>query len=322
LIYLDILNYGAKNAVLLPDSDKPLLKIAVTGDETMNLVRNSAIVKKLAGCAGALVLAFATATAQAIPLGDLVAGGTITVGDKLFDNWEVFGNNTGAAPINLFDIEVTGDPGDPLNPGLIFTANNGALAVSLDFLTLNFGFQVTVLDPDKRIKDNTLALAGFSLQDPFDIVSIEETVCSGAPCFPGSPDQLAFKNVFADGFGEVLEDIQTFPGQQSIGGEVHSRGRLLRRGRDYRVSPVLLPGAGGTGAGHPGAVRTGPDRPGLAPQGLARSSTTSHGRLAGGAPGRIAGRVQHRKYPAACCGVFFWRQYPCCLPTYSSLVTM
>ena len=71
-----------------------------------------------------LVLA-AAGTSRAVPLTDLLGGGNLTVGDKLFDGWRLIGqgliDDTGA--VDLANIDVTGID-DPLNPGLLFNAGD------------------------------------------------------------------------------------------------------------------------------------------------------------------------------------------------------
>jgi hypothetical protein len=96
-----------------------------------------------------LLLATAIAPARAVTLADLIAGQSITVGDKLFDNFSYVG--TGAAPAAA-DITVKGDQDINGNYGLRFIS---AWAASTPGQTMdsNIGFDVTVLDPNSWISD-------------------------------------------------------------------------------------------------------------------------------------------------------------------------
>ena len=183
----------------------------------MKTMKNNAVMKKLIGGVGALAVAFAASTAQAIPLSALLdTGAFFDVDDKRFSDWTMLGDNPGGPPIDTANIDVTGDPGDPQNPGILFTASNGALsAVNDDFLLLNFAFKVTVTDPTQRMIGNTLNLDA-STVNGFGFISIEETVCTSPLCFPFSPDEIAFKNVFQDDFGGIFQDIQNFAPQTEI----------------------------------------------------------------------------------------------------------
>jgi hypothetical protein len=114
----------------------------------------------------ALMLA-ASSSAQAIPLSDLLNGGSITAGDKLFDEWTY--SYTSTEQFRRFDaanIEVTAlsDGGLDPGPGLEFTVKNGELNVSGDdvyaFVDLMLGFRASVLDPGMKINGNSLEISG------------------------------------------------------------------------------------------------------------------------------------------------------------------
>jgi hypothetical protein len=96
-----------------------------------------------------LLLATAIAPARAVTLADLIAGQSITVGDKLFDNFSYV--RTGAAP-TAAQITVLGDQDLNGNYGLRFIS---AWAASTPGQTMdsNIGFDVTVLDPNSWISD-------------------------------------------------------------------------------------------------------------------------------------------------------------------------
>jgi hypothetical protein len=114
----------------------------------------------------ALMLALAAAgSAQAIPLSDLLNGGFITAGDKLFDQWSVDWNmSSSGSLVDLSYIDVT-----PLNdgdmnpgPGLHFAVSNDALSVTgndgnYNFLDLQFGFRVTPTVPANQINGASMA---------------------------------------------------------------------------------------------------------------------------------------------------------------------
>ena len=83
--------------------------------------------KKFLGSLTALALVFAAGNTQAVLLSDLVAGQTITAGDKVFDEWDAFWFTSDFSDIDLANIDVVAledgdlDPG----PGLRFDVLNG-----------------------------------------------------------------------------------------------------------------------------------------------------------------------------------------------------
>lgn len=152
--------------------------------------------------------------AWATPLTALLNGGTIIAGDKLFDQWEIFFEDASSGiVVNTDDIEVTAliDGGLDPGPGLHFEVSNGALSATGDgiyaYLDFMFGFRASVIDPDSglRIKDNSLTLVDYELDNPLFLTStfIEEKIYSDA----GHNDIIGTKEVFAwdDGFGEVSQ---------------------------------------------------------------------------------------------------------------------
>jgi len=97
---------------------------------------------------GMALLGFgASAPAQATPLADLLNGATITVGDKLFDQWRLLGrglvDTTGT--VNLAGIDVVGIDETSLNPGLRFNAGSQLQVAGDNFIDLFFGYRVSVL---------------------------------------------------------------------------------------------------------------------------------------------------------------------------------
>lgn len=131
-----------------------------------------------------LVLALTTAVAQAVPLSSLLNGGTIAVGNKVFDNWSlIFESSSAGIPVDTDNIEVTAlnDGGQNPGSGLQFDILNGEFQVVGDgiyaFLDFQFGFRVSMLDPSLLIKDNTLRENGSSITNVGDNgVFIRETI--------------------------------------------------------------------------------------------------------------------------------------------------
>jgi hypothetical protein len=126
--------------------------------------------KSLLRYLGAAALALGlVGSAQAIPLSDLLGGGSITAGDKLFSDWSqiFFGSSDPARGLNTDNIEVTAlnDGGLNPGPGLKFDTQNNEFLVTGDgiyaYVDFTFGFKVTVQDPNLSIKDNSLAM-GFA----------------------------------------------------------------------------------------------------------------------------------------------------------------
>ena len=114
-----------------------------------------------------LVALFAAVGAHATPLTDLFNGGSITAGDKLFDNWQLVrytasDSSRGFNAANI-DVQALNDGGLSPGPGLKFDVSNGELNVTGDgiyaYVDLMFGFRVSILDLMLKIKDNTLNYA-------------------------------------------------------------------------------------------------------------------------------------------------------------------
>ncbi len=179
----------------------------------------------------ALALAVAAGGAQAIDtqttLKALLEGGSITVGDKLFNNWTdkpVISSD--GRSVNTANISVTSldDGGDY---GLRFAISGSDFSVRGDdvyaFVDYSFGFMVTALDPSLKIAgvsmDNLGASYGFSApgQGNEDVGSfILESVGTAA----GS-DDLAVIDVefsYLDGQGQTakLKDSESIARQGSV----------------------------------------------------------------------------------------------------------
>jgi hypothetical protein len=161
-----------------------------------------------------LVLSTLSLNIQATLLTDLLNGGSITAGDKLFDQWEVlYEDISDFSSVNTDNINVTAlnDGGLDPGPGLRFDILNDEFLVEGDgiyaYLDFMFGFQVTVLDPGLLVKDNSLVLTGGSLINPSSITSmfIEEKIYVD----DSLNDLLGVKDVeFSDVFG--VQTTKTF----------------------------------------------------------------------------------------------------------------
>lgn len=138
--------------------------------------------------------------AGAVPLSDLLGGSSITVDDKRFFNWQLE-LEEGTVDTSLIDVQPLSDP---LNPGLSYEIEPGALTVSGPFLTtpptnLYFQYDVAVTDPLFRITDNSLELVDWSIEDDASI-GITELVWDNAD----ELGQPLLKNVNVSPLGQNL----------------------------------------------------------------------------------------------------------------------
>ncbi|MBP8901251.1 MAG: PEP-CTERM sorting domain-containing protein [Thiobacillaceae bacterium] len=109
-----------------------------------------------------LALALLAGGAQAITMTELLDNGSITAGDKLFDQWEVTftGTSDPSATWDFSAIQVNAlhDGGDDPGPGLMIDLGN-QMTVTGDgiyaYRDLTFTFHVSTIG-DKKIKDNLL----------------------------------------------------------------------------------------------------------------------------------------------------------------------
>jgi hypothetical protein len=101
------------------------------------------------------------AQAAPISLSDLLNGGSITVGDKQFDEWEIV--LEAGQTVDTDNIMVDGLADDGTGFGLVFDILNNEFLVQGDglyaFLDFSFAFRVTVLDPGFQINGTSLNLA-------------------------------------------------------------------------------------------------------------------------------------------------------------------
>ncbi|MBA6289587.1 PEP-CTERM sorting domain-containing protein [Colwellia sp. MB3u-4] len=149
----------------------------------------------------------------ATPISTLFNGGSIVVGDKLFDQWELIQDiSSNPFSVNTDDIDVTSLADGGLNPGsgLHFEILNDAFTLegndSYTFLDFMFSFRVSVLDPIFKIKDNSLYLTDSALINPTSLTSIfiEEKIYSD----PNRGNEIGTKNVErSDIFGQQNEKL-------------------------------------------------------------------------------------------------------------------
>lgn len=165
--------------------------------------------------------------AQAIPLSTLLQGGSITVNDKIFDNWSFSQVAIGSASLlDTANIDVTGltatgsnllDPG----PGLAFSFLGGATVIgdgaytALDF-TINFMASVLSIAADHlKIKDVSLDLTGNTLSGSQDLgVFIQEDVHDAANKLIATTD--VGHDILSGVESSKINGSASFAGQRSI----------------------------------------------------------------------------------------------------------
>lgn len=180
---------------------------------------------KIRKVSAALLALFVAGGAHAMALSALLSGGSITAGDKLFDNWylgfydsSIAGRNFNADNI---DVQALNDGGMNPGPGLKFTVMNSELSVAGDdifaYIDLMFGFQVHVSTAGGLIEDNSLKMTSALVTLVGDNGSyIHESVGTAKD---GS--DLAKKSVefsYLDGVGQIvsLNDHANFAPQRDI----------------------------------------------------------------------------------------------------------
>lgn len=187
--------------------------------------------KVLGGLALAVTLA---GNAQATLLSSLLAGGSITAGDKKFDQWSL--TNYVASDGRTFDatkIDVTAlnDGGMSPGPGLRFAVADGALTIPGDgvfaFIDLMFGFRATVMTPGLGIKTASLdyspggAYWSMTVDGDADVGSyVRETVGSAAGLDDLGVMDIEFSRLDIPGEPSLstskISDAADFSPQQSI----------------------------------------------------------------------------------------------------------
>jgi len=123
------------------------------------------------------------AKAQATALSALFQGATITADDKLFDKFTLVSSqpvNGGFADPTQIDVTPLVD--DPLDPGIKFTAQFGALGTPSGHtggssIQFTFSFDVSTTNQLPLIKDNTLRITDWSFDSgPLASIQVSEQV--------------------------------------------------------------------------------------------------------------------------------------------------
>lgn len=161
---------------------------------------------------GAAIITNGCAGATSCTMSELFAGGTITVNDKRFADWELENLDPFGVQPDFGGIEVVGQDDGGLDPGPGIQFNgNGQLAVfDADFLALSFVFTVTAQAPF-FIVDNSLELQAWAAVGE-SFLTIDESV------FASDLTILGTKHVEVDAFfgTEILFDEIQFPPQTSL----------------------------------------------------------------------------------------------------------
>jgi hypothetical protein len=154
----------------------------------------------------------------ATPLSTLLNGGTITAGDKLFDQWELFLDDSEfGIDTSLIEVTPLNDGGLDPGPGLHFELLGPGWTIFgngfWNYLDFSFGFRASVIDPNSglKIKDNSLTLLDAfvyndNFEPAFDLASvyINETVYSDG----NRNNEIGFKDVeMSDVGGQLTQDL-------------------------------------------------------------------------------------------------------------------
>ena len=184
----------------------------------------------------ALLACLTASSAQATLLSELFNGGTLTAGDKQFDQWTLvdYKASDTLRTFNASNIDVTALSDGGLNPGpgLRFSALNGELAVTGDgidaFVGLMFGFRASVLDPTLKINGNTLnystagAILSWQADNSYKLgTSIRETVGTAAGLADLATESIEFSQLLtpADTSGlstAQVSDAANFAPQSAV----------------------------------------------------------------------------------------------------------
>ena len=120
-------------------------------------------------------------------LEELFDGGTITVGDSQFRDWELISLNSSAIGTpDLSQISVVPLANDLSNPGLQFAGNGQLTILGTNSLDLVFKFRVQALRAGRAFANHELALSGvdFGANGGLVVISDELTNDSGANLEP------------------------------------------------------------------------------------------------------------------------------------------
>jgi hypothetical protein len=159
-----------------------------------------------AGRVGATVITTGCVNPDSCTMAELLAGGTITVDDKLFRDWTL--ELSLGADLDL--ITVSGLDDQPFNPGLQFSGNDGLTVVGAGEIDLAWNFTVDVLRPHRKIHDNELALVAFGFSGEGGRILIRDSKFSRRLLFLGET-QVEADNLFQqfDLFDSVVFAPQT-----------------------------------------------------------------------------------------------------------------
>jgi hypothetical protein len=167
--------------------------------------------------------------ARATSLADLLAGGSITAGDKVFDQFTLLSFVAADAThvLDAANIDVTPlndgamDPG----PGLAFAVSNDELTTTGDgifnFIDLAFGFRVTA-PAGFLVHDNSLYLTGVTLTSDIDFEDLGTTILewvdpNGFVADPSTPGYISTEISNLAGVGtNSTPASSTFAPHQSI----------------------------------------------------------------------------------------------------------
>jgi len=107
-------------------------------------------------------LALGGFSAEGATLADLFGGGSITVGNSRFSNWELISLDATAAPAPLLSqISVNPITNDLTRPGLSYVANGQLTTLGINAIDLALRFRVQALTDGKSYVDQELGLTSF-----------------------------------------------------------------------------------------------------------------------------------------------------------------
>lgn len=149
-------------------------------------------------------------TGHAVTLQELMDGETITIGDKLFSEFNFLSFGGGADPADPADITVT-PKSDAFGPGLIFEAAPGTFSVATGQIQLSLlEYEVQTVSGLDLIVANGLELSGFSVTGINGFITIVEQVRDESNAL------LREKIVFANSLSQILRDSRDFPPQDHL----------------------------------------------------------------------------------------------------------
>jgi hypothetical protein len=164
-----------------------------------------------------LALAMAVGGAQAVPLSDLIAGGSIIAGDKQFDQWSfVFAEESDAAfaidPANI-DVSALNDGDDNPGPGLLFSMDDDTVGVIGDgifsFADYSFSFRVSSL-VGKMINGVSMGDFGGTLE----VIDGEDLLATVIETIKDKDGNVLGEIAVSE---SILEGVEEYVGFDSIG---------------------------------------------------------------------------------------------------------